>query len=307
MILIVEEVKRLFEKMDSNGTWTIKLIRIHSSNREGTNYNCREIGFSSKEVLVDHIEALKNKYLMGSKATLQKYNELRLYDGTTDSQVIYWLNKTSELIADTYSKLIESMANADQESDPLKEKYSAYVLNGFVDEKPIYLFSMQCPFVNMQRKHIWDKSTFRPIDKPILSLRLNADVIMYDEKVYFLSMAGENLFNMERAYKATCSYCVNDIVASGIITDIECFKNTAMSGSNPRRFVSYNSSHLERLKNKKTRERIAKKFDIPVKDSFFDSEQDGASEKIVKLLCGTGMVDPFDDIPMEVAGSKNWS
>ena len=37
MILIVEEVKRLFEKMDSNGTWTIKLIRIHSSNREGTN------------------------------------------------------------------------------------------------------------------------------------------------------------------------------------------------------------------------------------------------------------------------------
>ena len=61
------------------------------------------------------------------------------------------------------------------------------------------------------------------------------------------------------------------------------------------------------MKNKKTRERIAKKFDIPVKDSFFDSEQDGASEKIVKLLCGKGMVDPFDDIPMEVAGSKNWS
>ena len=93
------------------------------------------------------------------------------------------------------------------------------------------------------------KSLFRPIDKPILSLRLNADVIMYDEKVYFLSMAGENLFNMERSYKATCSYCVNDIVESGIITNIECFKNTAMSGSNPRRFVSFNNSYLERLKH----------------------------------------------------------
>ena len=32
-----------------------------------------------------------------------------------------------------------------------------------------------------------------------------------------------------------------------------------------------------------------------------------ADEKIVKLLCGKGMVDPFDDIPMEVSGSKNWS
>lgn len=67
---------------------------------------------------------------------------------------------------------------------------------------------------------------------------------MYDEKVYFLSMAGENLFNMERSYKATCSYCVNDIVESGIITNIECFKNTAMSGSNPRRFVSFNNSYV---------------------------------------------------------------
>ena len=82
---------------------------------------------------------------------------------------------------------------------------------------------------------------------------------------------------MERSYKATCSYCVNDIVESGIITNIECFKNTAMSGSNPRRFVSFNNSYLERLKHKKTRERIAKKFDIPIKDSFFDSEQEGAS------------------------------
>ena len=227
--MIVEDVKRLFEKMDSEGTWCIKLIRIHSSNREGTNYDCREIGFSSKEVLIDHIEALKSKYLSGNKATIQKYNELRLYDGTTDSQVIYWLNKTSDLINEAYAKLVESLANADQEGDPLKEKYSAYVLAGFVEDQPIYLFSMQCPFVNMKRKHIWDNSIFRPIDKPILSLRLNADVIMYDEKVYFLSMAGENLFNMERSYKATCSYCVNDIVESGIITNIECFQNTATS------------------------------------------------------------------------------
>lgn len=138
--MIVEDVKRLFEKMNSEGTWCIKLIRMHSSNREGTNYDCREIGFSSKEVLIDHIEALKSKYLSGNKATIQKYNELRLYDGTTDSQVIYWLNKTSDLINEAYAKLVESLANADQEGDPLKEKYSAYVLAGFVEDQPIYLF-----------------------------------------------------------------------------------------------------------------------------------------------------------------------
>ena len=35
-----------------------------------------------------------------------------------------------------------------------------------------------------------------------------------------------------------------------------------------------------------------------------DSEE--KLEKIVKLLCNKGMLDPFDDIPVEVAGSKQW-
>ncbi len=32
----------------------------------------------------------------------------------------------------------------------------------------------------------------------------------------------------------------------------------------------------------------------------------GAADKIVKILCSRGMVDPFDQNPMEVSSSKKW-
>ena len=51
---------------------------------------------------------------------------------------------------------------------------------------------------------------------------------------------------------------------------------------------------------------MAKKFEIPLVGNRFDTSVDGVSEKIVKLLCKKGMVDPFEDLPVEVAGAKKW-
>ena len=42
---------------------------------------------------------------------------------------------------------------------------------------------------------------------------------------------------------------------------------------------------------------MAEKFKIPLDGDKFDTTQ---------LLCDRAMVDPFDEYPMEVAGSKKW-
>ena len=62
----------------------------------------------------------------------------------------------------------------------------------------------------------------------------------------------------------------------------------------------------QKLKNARSRAKMARKFNIPMAGELFDTTQPGAIDKIVKLLCDRGMVDPFDDNPMEVAGSKKW-
>ena len=52
--------------------------------------------------------------------------------------------------------------------------------------------------------------------------------------------------------------------------------------------------------------KMAKKFNIPMAGDLFDTTQPGAADKIVKLLCNRGMVDPFDDNPMEKKKKKKW-
>ena len=67
-----------------------------------------------------------------------------------------------------------------------------------------------------------------------------------------------------------------------------------------------NSNHLEKLKNASTRRKIATKFSIPMDGGKFDTNQEGVTEKIVKILCDKGMVDPFESLPMEVPSAKKW-
>ena len=52
---------------------------------------------------------------------------------------------------------------------------------------------------------------------------------------------------------------------------------------------------------------MAKQFNIPLDaDGNLDATVDGAAERIVKVLCNKGMVDPFKKAPVEVSGAKPW-
>ena len=131
-------------------------------------------------------------------------------------------------------------------------------------------------------------------------------IIIIDDTAYMLSMAGEKLFNIERAYKGICLQKVAAVEKMRIVTDFELFRTCASSGHNPRRFVAFNDEHLKKLENSDDRRRLAEKFGLPLLEGKFDTTQNGVSEKLVKLLCNKGMVDPFDDLPMEVSSPRKW-
>lgn len=165
---------------------------------------------------------------------------------------------------------------------------------------------MQNPITTLRHK-FWESSgTFSEIDNKVLSLRTNLDIIIIDDTAYMLSMAGEKLFNIERAYKGICLQKVAAVEKMCIVTDFELFRTCASSGHNPRRFVAFNDEHLKKLENSDDRRRLAEKFGLPLLEGKFDTTQNGVSEKLVKLLCNKGMVDPFDDLPMEVSSPRKW-
>ena len=68
------------------------------------------------------------------------------------------------------------------------------------EQLPIKFVSMQSPITVMNNKFLWrETNTFNKVSEPILSLKKTVDVIIAGDTVYMLSMAGENLFGMERA------------------------------------------------------------------------------------------------------------
>ena len=199
----------------------------------------------------------------------------------------------------------------DTEGDPFKYT-SAYVIKGVVnldgEELSVKMFSMQNPVTTLKNKFAHDKGRFYEISHQVLSLRPAIDVVVIGNNIYFLTMAGENLFNMARSYKNVCQAKVDLVVKNDIVTDTEAFTSIAVSGHNPRRFVSFNEERLTALKKKAKRTSIAAKFLIPLDPASgkFDTTVEGASEKIVKLLCNKGMLDPFDNDAVEVDGARQW-
>lgn len=307
---MLNDIRSILQNLNNAKNWSLQVLQIKPSKRAGTEYTGREITFDPAGRLEEFVSEVSELYIGAKGCFDAKFVHLSEYDGSANGKTIYKLNRTSPLIASEYNSLMQALANPNSEVDPFEMKARASVLIGQFgrDETiiPIKLISMQNPITMLKHRFMQNKGAFQELDKKVLTLRPTIDVLIYGNEVYLFTLNGENLFNMERSYKVLCSDYIAKVQESEIVVNIEKFSSVAGSGHNPRRFVSYNQSHLEKLKNASTRRKIATKFSIPMDGGKFDTNQEGVTEKIVKILCDKGMVDPFESLPMEVPSAKKW-
>ena len=306
----LDKLNKIFTAIPRCTAWSLQLLKIKTSKRDGTSYTGREIKFTPANKLDEFISEISMRYISDDKGILKSFLDVTDYDGSTIDKTVYTLSVNNELIQSEYNNLITAIATPDSEINPLEFKPQAYLLKGIINidnsDYPVKLVSMQNPITILKHKFWMQNGTFQEISDKVLSLRPTIDIVIFDGYIYMLTLAGENLFNMERSYKAICTTKIGAIKDCNILTDFDAFSAIAGSGHNPRKFVSFNDSHLQKLKNANTRKKMAKKFNISLDGDKFDSKKADTSDKLVKLLCDRGMVDPFDDNPMEVAGSKQW-
>lgn len=306
----IDKVKRVLGSLTTCSEWSVQLLKITYSKRNGTAYTGREILFSDKRELASLVDDIEKHYVDEKKGALNAYQGVANYDGSWVGRVIYKLDKNDALISKEYDLLLDALAKPDAEMDPLEFKARAYVMRGIIEteeeEKLVKLISMKNPVSTLKNKFININGAFKEITNDVISLRKTIDVIIVDDTVYMLALAGENLFNMERAYKAVCREKLDDVGSCDIVNDFDSFKKVAAKGHNPRKFLAFNDEFLQQLTTVENRQRIAKKFNIPMIKDRFDSSCPETSDKLIKILCNRGMVDPFGNDPVEVAGSKKW-
>lgn len=310
-IMSINKLKLAFENASKHDDWSIQLLRIYTTKRNGTKYTAREIRLEPADRMLQFIKELSNIYINRENGKLLSFSETLPYDGTALGTVIYKLPADNMLIKDEYRDLISAIASPNHEINPLDFSSQAYLLKGQViindTEYSVKLISMKNPITQLKHRFTYGNSSFKAVSDKVLYLRQSIDVIILGNCVYMLTLAGEKLFNMERAYKSICEKKIYEIKTCNILSDYETFSHVARTGYNPRRFVSFNEHKLDQLKNDNIRIDIATKFNIPLVDGKFDTTQECVAEKIVKILCDKGMIDPIKNTPVEVSNAKPWT
>ena len=143
------KIKTLFENLISYDAWSIQLLKIKNSKRNGTSYIGRDITLKPDGRLNEFIAEISARYTNTKNGVLFSYADVTDYDGSAISTTIYKLAVSNPLISKEYNTLITTIANPDNELDPLEFSPQAYLLKGIVkiddEEYPVKLVSMQRP------------------------------------------------------------------------------------------------------------------------------------------------------------------
>jgi len=258
------------------------------------------------------VQDVADNLLAEGKGSIEKYLDVREYDGTCSGTTIYRVSEANNELEIDLDALFEGIAESDCETDPFSIKTQAYILCGQItvdkEDHQIKLVSMYSPITTLNNRFLLSNGRFEEINKKVLNLRTVVNVVIFDRTVYFLDMSGESLFNIERAYKKKCNEVVKEIEGMSIISNPEVFREVATSGHNPRRFIACSQAKIELLSKRISRERAAKYYKIPLtRNDMFDTSDKKNADKLVKVLCNKAMWDVIEEVPVEVDGSKDWS
>lgn len=303
-------LKEIFSHLTECHAWSLQVVQVKNSSRNGISYICREVEIEPNDRLLQYITNTASYY--NSDKGIDSFSSVDDYTGNVVDHVIYKLKKDNKLINHEFGVLIQAIGQSDTEIKLSDIRPNAAVFRGTVTidrvDVPVLLISMQKPISALSNKFMLIATNkFHEIDAPVLTLRKTIDVAIIGDTVYLFTLAGETLFNMERTYKAVCKSLVDEIVKCDFLTDAESFSNIASSGRNPRRFVAYNSDHFDWLSDKENRKTAAAKFGFKLEGDDIDTADADSTEKLVKFLCNKAMVDPCDASPVEVANTKPWS
>lgn len=310
MIKSLSQLESVIDLCSKCNNWTIQLLNIKNTVKNGTTYIGREIVLHPDDKLNDFVKEIDTYYV--KEKNLERYKEICAFDGVNIENRISYISIDNPLISDQFIKFKNAINKPNVDGSLEIKDFKGYVLTGSIGEekKEIHLVSILNPIISYKKKHnfIIQNNSFKEITGNILRLKIYIDAIIYDGFFYMFNMSAEKLFNMERSYKKICEQQVEKMERRNIFSDFEKFKQVATSGNRPRKFVSYRQENFDLLvEDIGKRIEIAGRFDIKMTDDDkFDTSEDKSNDNLVKVLCSKAALEPFHNSPVEVESARKW-
>lgn len=326
----IESIRTLLDRVRQNGV--LKLYGVdHIQNRSGDCYACYDLVLEPESLLSEYFGRVcegKLKQRLDSAEGIVDYvgefsaSYIEHFSIEQDSGSLVGTNSDNKddsvqiPIQGQMAKLRSAIRDSadSHESPEHMAQIKAFLLvatypNDFGDTENAYFVTVRSPFTAMRHRFFYSDGAYREDRSTCLSLIEHFDFILFKEQCYAFTDKIEPFFSLQRTFKKKCAESVDYIIKCNIVSDADRFQAYANHGYSPRKFLGFRKDMLERMtKSRAYRRQVCTLFGIALTSTGeIDTTDDNSSAHFIKLICGRGKQDPFDDSACEVPFSLPWS
>lgn len=263
-----------------------------------------------EETLKAYITDLTESYLNLE----DEYEGVDVFDGNVGGNRLQWLSVKSSLAKTVWESIVNCKRYAEQGwIDNLgknKSDLKGVLLEVEVVGHSVTLILDLPPCRRLKHVLSFSAKKFRIVEGPFLVLPSKIDVLRIDDRLYFFTKKGCNILLSQEAITASSEEAVKEILATGKFKDEEVFAKYARTRCNPRRLLKFKDGGKDKLlalaANTKKGASIRQAFGIEFKGGKLAPDVEDDVDKIIKMITGRGMLDPFSNHAMEVSNATVW-
>lgn len=179
-----------------------------------------------------------------------------------------------------------------------------YIIECKIEGQPyLQIFSTSNPIKIYKHKYSVLFNKFNEITEPILSLNHTCDcIIKNNDYALFFTGRAENIFDLEKHYKALANKSLNFLRNSNLFEDFDSFANYSSVWPKAAKFETFSEERIQQFASLTATRRaeILNTFNISVNaNGAIVTNSPEAQENVLKFICGKFLTD-FDDEPYEV-------
>lgn len=285
--------------------WNSLLIE-YNHKRNPNEYVCYDINFVSAQLRNDIIASMCDAFL----SIVRKQNRILDYTSQNPKNTTERLDVRGQLMQFSWTSLINHINTSDDTVDLKDISANAFIFVGSYNdsngtEKNLYLLARKNPIMSFKKRApilLGKNNTLQKTTEPLVQFGHCFDVLVIDNTLYSINNNFESIFNIEYSYKIVCQKHLAELESADIIDNIDSYKIFATSGQNPKKFITYNSETVEKLKNQKYKDILKKRLHIPVNLTThkFDLSNPQNAKNFTLAICDKTKNNMFDDGICEV-------
>ena len=144
------------------------------------------------------------------------------------------------------------------------------------------------------------------LPKVVITLPMALDAVVMGGRVYFFNPnLRKQLWSREAETRDVWGKIAREVDRTKL-SNPDLFEQVALKGMNRRRMANLDRERVDALLDGRRGRKLAEQFKVKVANGQLATDEPADVERLVKLITKHGMMDPFQEQPVEVARSKTW-